>query len=494
VAVVTALAAILFVVLTLDRRLAAVLAAALAGSAILTAVQIAPYFELLPRSIANFRQDWFGQGGGIPIQALVSLVAPNHYGQFNLATYHQPYDISFMYLYCGLLTLPLALTSLITVRSRIVWIFAALLLVFGIAMLGDYTPISRALYALIPKDTRAGMFPEFAIPVFILSLAALAAIGANRIPWRLQWIALAICAVDLIATGSGRPMNTTRISYDPGITRNSFEGQPETALHVRALSRQLQPPARIEAIDNSLGWAMAAPTMRIPAANGNDLLAPERSIYARLAFSKGERWGSYYEPQNLSSPVLGMMNVRYLLARNPIQNPGPFVPVAEVPGFQIYENTSVMPRFWLVSGIRPASSEDEASALLRSPDFKPSEEAIVERAPHFENSGGTPTGAVNVLRYGLKDFTLEIEVPQTSYLATSETHYPGWRAWIDGAEQNLYYTNLAFRGTVIPAGKHVVRMAFEPPSLKWCGLLSLAAWLAWLGLWWTKAGWRIVKE
>jgi hypothetical protein len=207
--------------------------------------------------------------------------------------------------------------------------------------------------------------------------------------------------------------------------------------------------------------------------------------------SKGERWGSYYETENLRSPVLSMMNVRYLIARNPLTDERldgtPLELAAEVPGFVVYENKAALPRFWLVSRIRPVASEDEAAALLRSPEFNPAQEAIVERAPAFENSSAAPEGTVTVLRYGFKELALEIETPRTSYLATSETHYPGWRAWLDGAAQPLFYTNLAFRGLVIPAGKHTLVMAFRPPVFKWWGIVSLFGWLAWTFLWFRRA-------
>jgi hypothetical protein len=45
----------------------------------------------------------------------------------------------------------------------------------------------------------------------------------------------------------------------------------------------------------------------------------------------------------------------------------------------------------------------------------------------------------------------------------------------------------------VPAGKHVIRMSFEPGLLKWCGAFSLASWLGWALLWWKLGRWRIVK-
>jgi len=43
-------------------------------------------------------------------------------------------------------------------------------------------------------------------------------------------------------------------------------------------------------------------------------MALARLIQARLVFCQGERWGSYYQVTRPDSPVLDLLNVRYLLS------------------------------------------------------------------------------------------------------------------------------------------------------------------------------------
>ena len=47
-------------------------------------------------------------------------------------------------------------------------------------------------------------------------------------------------------------------------------------------------------------------------------LALERLIQARLSFAKGYRWGAWYEVENLASPMIDALNIRYILAGKPI--------------------------------------------------------------------------------------------------------------------------------------------------------------------------------
>ena len=68
-----------------------------------------PTYQLTQWSVAKYRAGWLGSGGGLYWQSLVSLVWPNYYSLFDMARFHGPGDISFLYLYCSILGLALAI-------------------------------------------------------------------------------------------------------------------------------------------------------------------------------------------------------------------------------------------------------------------------------------------------------------------------------------------------------------------------------------------------
>ena len=171
----------------------------------LAAVQFIPTTQLTEHSVAKYRTAWLGTGGGLHWQSLVSLVAPNRYHIFDLAQFKGPGDPTFLYLYCSIAGLVLAVYALVRVRSRYVAVLAALA-VFGLFwMLGDKTFLWNLLYPLLPDRVKIGIHPEYTYCIFVLALAGLAGMGLDRLrmPDTFRWATAGVIALDLFLVGSG---------------------------------------------------------------------------------------------------------------------------------------------------------------------------------------------------------------------------------------------------------------------------------------------------
>lgn len=451
----------------------ALIAAGTAWSGLLAAVQLLPTRELASLSLARMRGPWSDDAGGVPWQGLVSLVFPNHFHIFDPKQFTLPWNATFLYLYCGLASLLLAAAALAR-RDRPAGLFAVLTLGSGFAMMGGTTPPGHALLAALPAIVKSPMYPEFFSAAFALGLACLAALGVARWAPKLGPALVLLTILDLYWVGANRYWNAQPASETAPIKENSFEGSPVTIEGVRLLIHQTEPPARIDIREDSVGWVPAALIERVPTANGNDPLVIDRLLQVRRLFAPGPFWDRYHEVSRPESPILDLLNVRYILTFAPNATPRMSSPglrlAAVLPGHQVYENLSVLPRFFLVGRTRRAGSLKEALAILGSPDFDPRREAVVEGARAF--TGGE--GVVRVRHYTAQRVELETEAAAPSFLVSSETWYPGWRATLDGREQPLVMTNGAFRGLDVPAGRHVVEMRFTPSILWWSAALSLA--------------------
>lgn len=450
------------------RALLFTAAACLAGLA-LSAVIFIPTTQLAHHSVAMYRSGWLGQGGGIPPQSFVSLVAPNYFHIFD-SSFSGPGDRTFLYLYCSLAGLALALYAVLARRERTVWLLASIAAFGAWFSLGEHTPLWRALYPLLPERIRIGIHPEYCYCIFTLALAGLAALGLDRLRLRgaVKVSVGILIAADLFFTGAARPMNLAAVREEPGVTRDSFAGSAQAMEQMRRLVNTASPPWRVDNMEGASPlWAVQAPLTRVPSANGISPLALENIIQLRLLLHDGHPWGWYYPVDHFESPILDLLNVRYLTATGDnaarLASSGNFLLAANIAGEQVFENPRALPRFFFVEHVVPASSPAKAKEILAA-GLDVSHWAVALGAPSIPALQGR--AQTRVLSYDPDQIELQaVAPPGGGFLVLSENDYPGWNAWIDGRRTVIYLTDVALRGVVVPAGTHEVRMAFEPTVL-----------------------------
>jgi hypothetical protein len=436
----------------------------------LAAAPFIPTTQLTELSVAKYRVDWLGTGGGLYWQSLVSLVAPNHYHIFDINNFKGPWDSTFLYLYSSIAGLLLAIFALVyavvTRRNRTTALFG-LVLFFGMFwMLGDKTFVWRALFPLLPEKVRIGIHPEYTYCIFSLAIAGLAAIGLDslRVPNSVRWAIGVVIALDLFLVGSGRPMNVSSLRSDPGVTRDAFEGNAALLNEMRRYVDQNVPPWRFDTLNTTMEWTYGAPILQIPSAAGISPLALENAIQLRLFLHDGYRWGWNYPLENLDSPIVDLLNVRYIITRAEDVPRLAAIPkfrhLARLPGNELFENTGVFPRFFLVHQARAVASLKEARDLISRHQVDLRQNAIVDQPMELASGGGSDE--VKTLSYEPNALELSVQTSRGGLLVLSETYYPGWKAWLDDQPTPIYCTDIALRGVLVPAGTHRVRMEFRP--------------------------------
>jgi len=141
--------------------------------------------------------------------------------------------------------------------------------------------------------------------------------------------------------------------------------------------------------------------------------------------------------------------VRYLISRVPLFSTGNADPARGLSPETSCMRTRIhsLASFWSTR-VRQASTAARRARRSALPGFDPRHEAVVEGGPPLPNTQSV--GHVRVVRYGSRDVVLEIDTSGPALLATSGAYYPGWRAQIDGRDQSLYFTNVAFRDFLCP--------------------------------------------
>ena len=110
------------------------------------------------------------------------------------------------------------------------------------------------------------------------------------------------------------------------------------------------------------------------------------------------------------------------------------------------------PRAFLVGRTRVADGEAAFSALL-DPAFDPRLEALLASGPRL-GEATAPEGSVRWLERRADRQRLETTSARPALLVLADAFDPGWRASVDGAPGTLLRANVAFRGVLVPEGRH----------------------------------------
>jgi len=143
----------------------------------------------------------------------------------------------------------------------------------------------------------------------------------------------------------------------------------------------------------------------------------------------------------------------------------------------VFENSSTLPRAWLVSDVRQLDRQDVLNAIRYSslPDgkiFDPRKVALVEEPLELRRTVDT-SGDVEIMRVAETEVIVKTIASMETFLVLSDVYYPGWRAFIDGNEARLYRTNYILRGVMVPSGTHNVVFTFQPKTFYWGSALTV---------------------
>lgn len=185
--------------------------------------------------------------------------------------------------------------------------------------------------------------------------------------------------------------------------------------------------------------------------------------------------------------LLDLLNVKYLVAttlnrgaETLAARPDRFRLVFTDASVRVFENATVLPRAFLVpaSGIEVLPPEKAQLARLLSADFDPARSVILPEAVSIPFRGEAepvlPPGVSGIVE-GINDVSMTAGVAEPSIVVVSQTFYPGWRAEVDGIPAPLLRADYGFDGVVLPPGRHRVRLALVPNSLRIGALMTAAA-------------------
>ncbi|MEN8222239.1 MAG: YfhO family protein [Acidobacteriota bacterium] len=185
-----------------------------------------------------------------------------------------------------------------------------------------------------------------------------------------------------------------------------------------------------------------------------------------------------------NSELVNFLNIRYFFSK------GDYSPVSskyelifDNLNYRVYENREAFPRVFMTYDYEVTGDMKESLSFLKGNDFKLKDKVLLNSSPdilfkRFPSSSDVPNN-VRITEYINDEVNIHVYTESAGILVMSDVMMSGWKVYVDGVSEKIFYANYAFRGVFIPSGSHSVVFKYEPVPfragllLTYAGLLSV---------------------
>lgn len=307
-----------------------------------------------------------------------------------------------------------------------------------------------------------------------------------------QPLAVAIIAVDLLSASAGfnSAADPSILSYTPPVV--NFLKQDTGYWRFTTYDPDGRKP-----FNANVGWFFD-----LYDARGYDSIIPKQyANYMSLIEPQGElqynRIAPISNPLSLDSPLLDLLNVKYVLTLEDIANPK-YKLVYDDDAIKVYENLGVAPRAFTLPEGCTLATDNLASAIQT---YDPRHFAIFEQPngpitrPPPPISSCAPIAA-DITAYTINEVAINVGPVESSWLVLADSYAVDWRAFVrpvgteekDETEVPLHRVSGNFRAVKLDATTSgwTIRFKYSPNSVKFGAFASAIAGLTialTMGMW-----------
>lgn len=147
-----------------------------------------------------------------------------------------------------------------------------------------------------------------------------------------------------------------------------------------------------------------------------------------------------------------------------------------------YEFLSFAGRFILFYSAHFMSDENEIIKSLYSVNNDPQKALLISSRENKIETYPEGNGHIKLISYTPNKIVLHTQTDNDAFLYLSDTWYPGWKAYVDKEEKEIYRANLTFRAIKLPKGNHEIIFKYKPMSFYIGAILTLLGILLSIGL------------
>lgn len=489
--------------------------------ALITSPQWLPILEFIPQTArVTGGAKWMAEGFFIPVRHLIQFIIPDFFGNPATLNYWGTWNYGEMVGYIGIVGIVLAFLGIS--KKTLVWIIPivcsllfsvqspvsvlpfrlsipvlsvfqptrllivvtfclSILAAFGVDAMAKVTWKKFLTFTSIMALIIVSAWVSVSVPEFfhttlenalvskrnlllptgltimtIFLLAGIKAKGKIRIVSQILWvILLALTIFDLFRFG-WKFTPFTGISY-------FF---PET--EITTLLKQQDKPFRVMVVDDRALPPNTLSYYGIESVSGYDPIHSERYEEFIASMERGNGnitppfgFERIMTPKNYNSPLFSLLNVKYVVSIDSIQDPR-FELLHEEGQTKLYKNTNVDKRVYLASSVIEGKNKQKIIDALHSPDYEPGKSAIVETNLPVSDIPLGESEMVEILSYASDSIRIITKTLDNRLLVIGNMFDSGWEATVDGKKTIMYRTNYLFQGIIVPTGEHRVRVSYSP--------------------------------
>jgi len=129
-------------------------------------------------------------------------------------------------------------------------------------------------------------------------------------------------------------------------------------------------------------------------------------------------------------------------------------------------------RINIVTEYEIENNDKKTLEKLFKDEFKPDKKVFLKKEPQIKIEGKLENKNAKIIEDKGSTLSLLVNIDQNAILVISDNYYPGWKAFIDNKETEIFQANYNFRAIIIPKGNHVVKFIYQPSSVRLGLLLS----------------------
>ena len=166
--------------------------------------------------------------------------------------------------------------------------------------------------------------------------------------------------------------------------------------------------------------------------------------------------------------LLNLLGVKYLIVKKrETKNIFGQKTFWEDSNWAVKTNSDSLPRAYIVNNFEILTDHKSILKRLFDKTFDYKKKVILEEKPKLQPEETLLSNEkLSIKQYKENIVSITTGTASNSLLVLSDNYYPGWKAYVDGEETQIYRTNYTFRSIFLPKGMHSIIFKYQPESLK----------------------------